>query len=93
MYLKCATVRFAIEHLTRNFEARPRIPPRNSQRAPLARGGPQPRQHARSHERDRREHRATTRNGGERHLDVADAREQDAAADDVVRQDRERPDG
>ena len=74
MYLKCATVRFAIEHLTRNFEARPRVPPRASQQASFARGGPQPRQHARPHERDRREHRAATRIGGERRLDVPDAR-------------------
>ena len=92
MYLKCATVRFAIEHLTRNFEARPRIPPRASQQASLARSGPRPRQHARPHERDRREHHATTCNGGERRLDVANARKQDASANDVVRHDRERPD-
>ena len=70
------------------------LSPHASQRATLARGTTARRwKHARPHDRDRREHRASTRNGGERHLDVADAREQDAATDDVVRHDRERPDG
>ena len=88
VYLKRALGGLAFQCLACNLEARPGFWCHVSQRASFS-ALAWLWQHARPHKRDRRERCTRTGISSKRHLDVSDARKQDVAADDVVRQDRD----